>query len=133
MYAKKQTRKKRNATIPKQQPYTKIQCQSSKHMEKNIGDFNTVNGWDKYIKMRTHPISADRIRALADDIEDDPISFVRRDPDRGKAKSNMLKYTALLRDLVGFLKNSTLQKYLAESSNKITLDSLRPRREPIKP
>lgn len=99
------------------------------HISVSEADFPTRMQWEAYRNSEaTHPVTAQRLHALARDLREDPESFVWREPDPNKV-TGLVRYTADQIDgIAAILDKPGIQRILTARGRSLNLDSLRPKR-----
>lgn len=98
------------------------------HGAPNRGDFADDAAYDAYLARATHPVTGERLRAMAAGLAAAPDSFAQgfSDPARGREAT---RFIATQLDQIGdFLDDRDLQRLIAQRARRTTTVSLVPRR-----
>jgi arsenate reductase-like glutaredoxin family protein len=99
------------------------------HLWPNRSDFNSNAAWRYYIKSTTHPLTTDRLRILANDMEAKTASFVRKERNYAAALNALRQSIITIRNLANFLADEERQKTIKRKAIVFSQipDPLKPR------
>ncbi len=80
--------------------------------------------WDNYLKTTTHPIAAERLQKIAENMAQSPQDFFSSEPNQAQARSLI---SSLINDLLKIsdtLKSPDTQKFMALRAMKIDINAM---------
>jgi len=99
------------------------------HLSVDRGDFENDDAWNEYRNFEaTHPLTAERMNILANDLLSDPESFVWKEPNPADISTVIRETAVQIQEIAKILSNPEMQILINYRAKSITLDSLRPRR-----
>ncbi len=104
--------------------------QSGIYYFENRADFDSDKQWQDYLaKVGTHPITAHRLRALADRVNSLAPDFARGQPNRATAMETVHFIGSRFSEFAKFLDDPLLQRVMRAKAERSKPSSLAPRRE----
>ena len=80
------------------------------HWWANRGDFSSDQAWRYYLEHQTHPLTAGRLKALAQDIEASAPIFARKEPNYSSALKSVLFASGEITKMAKLLEDEYLQR-----------------------
>jgi hypothetical protein len=94
----------------------------------NRGDFRDDDAYDRALAGATHPVTEDRMRAIAAALKASPDDFAQEFKDPVVGRQNTLYIADQLDTVADFLADRDLQRLISQRARRATLASLAPRR-----
>ena len=98
------------------------------YLMRNRGDFSSDNAYAEYIAHASHPVTAARMKALANALRRRPEDFARHQPNPRRGVELLASITARVDSLGSMYDDPDLQQHTAIVCQQIPLSELRPRR-----
>ena len=102
--------------------------QAMTHWSPNRAQFGSEAAWKAFLaEHRTHPVTAERVAALADGMRSQARAFARHDPNPANAAEVVRNIADQLGLLVDYLRDGDMQRCVGESAYEAKLADLAPR------
>ena len=102
--------------------------QSMAHWAPNRAQFSSEAAWETYLKeYKTHPLSGERITAIARALDGLASRYARLDPNPAAAEDTVHFIANSLRELIDYLDDHEMQLCVGESAVEASLSDLAPR------
>jgi hypothetical protein len=98
------------------------------HLFPHRGDFADERAWKEYVARATHPLSTQRLRALAQDLRASASEFAAAEPKKEAATIQVQGIAQQLDRVAKLLADSGLQQFMRARGMAATVESLGPRR-----
>ncbi|MFC1863100.1 hypothetical protein ACFL1Z_04050 [Thermodesulfobacteriota bacterium] len=90
------------------------------HWWSNRGDFTSDQAWRYYLENKTHPLTAGRLKMLAQDIQESAKVFVRKEPNYPSALQGVLNASGDISKIAKLLEDTKLQRSIRAKAMCIT-------------
>ncbi|MDX8405945.1 MAG: phage exclusion protein Lit family protein [Mariprofundus sp.] len=95
------------------------------HWSKSRGDFSSTKAWEKYLQTTaTHPVTATRLRAMANDLSSSPGDFSATETDRKTGAERVLYIAGQINGIADILDDLDMQRFISGKARGLNLASL---------
>ena len=102
--------------------------QAMAHWAPNRAQFDSEQAWQAFLRERkTHPLSGERVAAIAEALAELAPAFARNDPNPRNAEDVVRSIAGELDKLVDYLDDGDMQRCVGEMAANAPLDALAPR------
>jgi hypothetical protein len=102
--------------------------QTGAYLTPNRGDFQTDDAHAEWLQQTTHPVTEDRLRAIAAELRQSPEDFSVEFPDQASGREAILATAHDIDRVAGVMADPSIQQLLARRGRLTELSALAPRR-----
>ena len=102
--------------------------QTGAYLTPNRGDFQSDDAHAEWLRQATHPVTEDRLRAIAAELRQSPEDFALEFPDQERGRQAILVTADDIDRVAGVMADPSIQQLLARRGRLTELSALAPRR-----